>query len=99
MTDLTSHTAMSRSHKPPRAEFRVYFALIFLLALPLALLESGADHHADDFFRMKPMRKPGSIPSRRTGGDSGAAPLAALSGDPGRGEHGLSQTFRRKVNG
>jgi hypothetical protein len=38
MTDLTSHTAMSRSHKPPRAEFRVYFALIFLLALPLALL-------------------------------------------------------------
>jgi hypothetical protein len=38
MTDMTSQTPVSRSHKPPRAEFNVYFALIFLLALPLALI-------------------------------------------------------------
>jgi hypothetical protein len=38
MTDMTSHTPVARSHKPPRAEFNVYFALIFVFALPLALI-------------------------------------------------------------
>ena len=38
MTDLTSHTHIARSHKPPRAEFNVYFTLIFLFALPLAII-------------------------------------------------------------
>jgi hypothetical protein len=31
MTDMTSQTPVSRSHKPPRTEFNVYFAMIFLL--------------------------------------------------------------------
>ena len=40
MTDQTSdlNFAASRSHKPPRTEFYVYFAIIFLAALPLACL-------------------------------------------------------------
>jgi len=39
MTDLTSNTPESvRSHKPPRTEFMVYFAVIFVATLPLATL-------------------------------------------------------------
>ncbi|MBD0864177.1 MAG: protein pufQ [Rhodobacteraceae bacterium] len=38
MTDFTSDMAPPRSHKPPRVEFMVYFAIIFLAALPLACL-------------------------------------------------------------
>ena len=38
MTDATSNTPMTRSHKPPRTEFMVYFGVIFLAPLPLATL-------------------------------------------------------------
>jgi hypothetical protein len=39
MTDITSNTPESvRSHKPPRTEFMVYFAVIFMATLPLATL-------------------------------------------------------------
>jgi hypothetical protein len=39
MTDLTSNAPENvRSHKPPRTEFMVYFAVIFLATLPLATL-------------------------------------------------------------
>ncbi|WP_425040153.1 cytochrome PufQ [Primorskyibacter sp. S187A] len=39
MTDLTSNTPESvRSHKPPKTEFMVYFAVIFVATLPLAVL-------------------------------------------------------------
>ena len=42
MTDHTSGLgaapALERSHKPPRTEFYVYFAIIFAATLPLAVL-------------------------------------------------------------
>jgi hypothetical protein len=39
MTDVTNQTgAAPRSHKPPRTEFMVYFAIIFVATLPLACL-------------------------------------------------------------
>ncbi|MBC6437775.1 MAG: protein pufQ [Rhodobacteraceae bacterium] len=37
MTDYTSDTPVTR-HKPPRTEFMIYFGIIFLAALPLAVL-------------------------------------------------------------
>jgi hypothetical protein len=37
MTDYTSNTPVTR-HKSPRTEFMIYFAIIFLAALPLAVL-------------------------------------------------------------
>ena len=44
MTDITNHLAQesaSRSHMPPKAEFRTYFVLIFLATLPLSCLTWG----------------------------------------------------------
>ncbi len=39
MTDMTTQTpTQARSHKPPRTEFMVYFAIIFVATLPLACL-------------------------------------------------------------
>ncbi|MEX5727612.1 hypothetical protein Ga0609869_000965 [Rhodovulum iodosum] len=38
MTDQTSDMHMVRTHRAPRAEFTVYFAIIFLAALPLAVI-------------------------------------------------------------
>ena len=38
MTDATSNAPQVRAHKPPRTEFMVYFAIIFLATLPLACL-------------------------------------------------------------
>ncbi len=39
MTDATTQTPqVARSHKPPRTEFMVYFAIIFVATLPLACL-------------------------------------------------------------
>jgi hypothetical protein len=41
MTDHTANVPVTAERTPvrvPRAEFRLYFALIFLLALPVALL-------------------------------------------------------------
>lgn len=38
MTDQTSDLPAVRSARPSRAEFRVYFAIIFLATLPLATL-------------------------------------------------------------
>ena len=39
MTDQTSDIPVAaRAHKPPRTEFYVYFAIIFLATLPLACL-------------------------------------------------------------
>ena len=39
MTDVTNDApAAARSHKPPRTEFMVYFAIIFVATLPLACL-------------------------------------------------------------
>ncbi|MEO1733456.1 MAG: cytochrome PufQ [Pseudomonadota bacterium] len=38
MTDFTSDMATPRSAKPPRTEFMIYFAIIFLATLPLACL-------------------------------------------------------------
>ncbi|TNF60454.1 MAG: protein pufQ [Rhodobacteraceae bacterium] len=39
MTDITNHVVTeTRSHKPPRTEFMVYFAIIFVATLPLACL-------------------------------------------------------------
>jgi hypothetical protein len=32
------HAASSRAHKPPRTEFYVYFTIIFLATIPLALI-------------------------------------------------------------
>jgi hypothetical protein len=37
MTDYTSNTPVTR-HKPPRTEFMIYFAIVFLATLPLATL-------------------------------------------------------------
>ncbi len=40
MTDITSQPIQeiaSRTHKPPKAEFMTYFAVIFLATLPLSL--------------------------------------------------------------
>jgi hypothetical protein len=37
MTDHTANGPGSRSVRVPKAEFRLYFTLIFLLALPLGL--------------------------------------------------------------
>ena len=44
MTDQTSGGAILHertSHRPPRTEFLVYFGIIFLATLPLALLTLG----------------------------------------------------------
>ncbi|WP_420863959.1 cytochrome PufQ [Algirhabdus cladophorae] len=41
MTDYTSNAPMERTAKPPRTEFYVYFAIIFVAALPLATLSWG----------------------------------------------------------
>jgi hypothetical protein len=44
MTDQTSDIvvhAEARAHKPPRTEFLVYFGIIFLATLPLAVLTWG----------------------------------------------------------
>ncbi|MEM6824258.1 MAG: cytochrome PufQ [Pseudomonadota bacterium] len=40
MTDQTSDVplASGRTRRPPRAEFYVYFAIVFLATLPLAVL-------------------------------------------------------------
>ena len=39
MSDQTSDIPVgTRTHKPPRAEFMVYFTIIFLATLPLACL-------------------------------------------------------------
>jgi len=39
MTDISPDTMLhSRSHVPPKREYCVYFGLIFLATLPLALL-------------------------------------------------------------
>ena len=38
MTDATSEAPMIRAHKPPKTEFMVYFAIIFVATLPLACL-------------------------------------------------------------
>ena len=38
MADISSNTPISTRSKPPRAEFTVYFAIIFVAALPLALI-------------------------------------------------------------
>jgi hypothetical protein len=38
MTDQNIDAPITRTHKPPKAEFYTYFAIIFLAALPLALL-------------------------------------------------------------
>jgi len=39
MTDFAAQTTEAvRSHKPPRTEFYVYFALIFMATLPLSCL-------------------------------------------------------------
>ena len=40
MTDQTSDmaTPVARTRRPPRAEFYVYFAIVFLATLPLACL-------------------------------------------------------------
>ena len=35
MTDFTSNPPAAR-HKPPRTEFMIYFAIVFLATLPLA---------------------------------------------------------------
>ncbi|MBO6601706.1 MULTISPECIES: cytochrome PufQ [Paracoccaceae] len=37
MTDYTSDAPVTR-HKPPKTEFMIYFVIIFLAALPLAML-------------------------------------------------------------
>ena len=38
MADVTSNTPIATRSKPPRAEFTFYFAIIFVAALPLALI-------------------------------------------------------------
>ena len=38
MADISSNTPITTRSKPPRAEFTFYFAIIFLAALPLALI-------------------------------------------------------------
>ncbi|MEM1272532.1 MAG: cytochrome PufQ [Pseudomonadota bacterium] len=38
MADVTSNAPISSRSKPPRAEFTFYFAVIFVAALPLALI-------------------------------------------------------------
>ena len=37
MTDYTSNTPVTR-HKPPKTEFMIYFAIVFIATLPLATL-------------------------------------------------------------
>lgn len=37
MADVTSNTPVARP-RPPRTEFMIYFAIIFVAALPLALI-------------------------------------------------------------
>ena len=38
MSDMTSNSPVSRSAKPPKTEFMIYFGIIFLATLPLATL-------------------------------------------------------------
>ncbi len=38
MSDMTSNTPVHRAAKPPRTEFLIYFAIIFLATLPLATI-------------------------------------------------------------
>lgn len=38
MSDMTSNGPISRAVKPPRTEFLIYFAIIFLATLPLAAI-------------------------------------------------------------
>jgi hypothetical protein len=38
MADISSNTPITTRTKPPRAEFTFYFAIIFVAALPLALI-------------------------------------------------------------
>jgi hypothetical protein len=38
MSDMTSNAPATRAAKPPRTEFLIYFAIIFLACLPLATL-------------------------------------------------------------
>lgn len=39
MTDMTTQTPVLRSrHRPPRQEYKVYFALIFAISLPGAIV-------------------------------------------------------------
>ena len=38
MADISSNTPITSRSKPPRAEFTFYFAIIFLAALPLAVI-------------------------------------------------------------
>ncbi|MBF9029309.1 protein pufQ [Rhodobacterales bacterium HKCCE3408] len=41
MADVTSNTPIASRSRPPRAEYSVYFVIIFLAALPLATLAFG----------------------------------------------------------
>ena len=42
MTDFTSNTPLERTRRaPPKREYYAYFAIIFLAALPLAILTWG----------------------------------------------------------
>ncbi|MEJ6393279.1 cytochrome PufQ [Gymnodinialimonas sp. 2305UL16-5] len=38
MSDMTSNSPVTRSAKPPKTEFMIYFAIIFVATLPLATL-------------------------------------------------------------
>lgn len=38
MSDMTSNSPVTRSAKPPKTEFMIYFAIIFAATLPLATL-------------------------------------------------------------
>lgn len=38
MADVTSNTPVTRTARPPRTEFMIYFGIIFVAALPLATI-------------------------------------------------------------
>ncbi|MEL6952700.1 MAG: cytochrome PufQ [Pseudomonadota bacterium] len=42
MADMTSNPPVARPAKPPRTEFWIYFALIFIASLPLGFVASIA---------------------------------------------------------
>ena len=42
MSDMTSNTPIARSRKEPGWEYWMYFAPIFVVSLPLAVLRAGA---------------------------------------------------------
>jgi hypothetical protein len=41
MSDMTSNTPMARTRNAPGWEYKMYFAPIFALSLPLAVLRAG----------------------------------------------------------